>query len=405
MNRRSVALLALIVGLLVSASSFAADAPRTMTFDGADIARVKDQFKAGDKRVVDAVKSLVKQADKSLDEGPWSVMSKPFTPPSGDKHDYMSLSPYWWPDPSKKDGKPYMRKDGQVNPEREKYDQPTLDAMTEAVQNLSLAYYFTGDEKYAKKAAECIRVWYFDPATRMNPNVTYAQQVMGNPKVRGVGCIETNRMRNILDADGLLAGSSNWTADDHAKLQAWFKQFLDYLITSDQGHEERDAPNNHGTWYAVQTSLYAMYLGDNELAKQIVDQQGHARIKRQIEPDGKQPLEMERTKAYDYSRFNLEALCNLARFGEKLGLDLWHYKTDDGRSLRAALDWLAPYASGEKKWEGQQIVAAKTAEAARVFRWAANAYNEPNYEAVVDALKKTGGVGEKLDLMYPSKLK
>jgi hypothetical protein len=223
-------------------------------------------------------------------------------------------------------------------------------------------------------------------------------------KVRGVGCIETNRMRSVLDADGLLAGSSNWSGEDHAKLQAWFKEFLNYLLTSDQGHEERDAPNNHGTWFAVQTSMYALYLDDTELAKKIIDEQGHARIKSQVEPDGRQPRELERTKAYDYSRFNLEALCNLARLGERVGVDLWNYKTDDGRSIRAALDWLAPYASGEKQFEGQQIVPAKTVEAARVFRWAANAYHEPKYEAVVQILKKSGE-NERLDLLYPSKLK
>src|SRR2546423_14759121 len=120
------------------------------------------------------VKHLLTEAEKAIAGPTYSVVNIPSTPPSGDKHDYMSLSPYWWPDPSKPDGKPYMRKDGQVNPEREKYDQPTLDRMTEAVQNLSIAYYFTGDERYAKKSAELIRVWFFDDVTRMNPNVTYA---------------------------------------------------------------------------------------------------------------------------------------------------------------------------------------------------------------------------------------
>jgi hypothetical protein len=52
---------------------------------------------------------------------------------------------------------------------------------------------------------------------------------------------------------------------------------------------------------------------------------------------------------------------------------------------RAALDWFAPYASFEKKWEGQQIVEAKKSESVRVYRWAANAYAEPKYEQIAQA--------------------
>ncbi|KAG8997613.1 hypothetical protein FRB94_007574, partial [Tulasnella sp. JGI-2019a] len=31
-------------------------------------------------------------------QGPWSVVNKTLLPPSGNIHDYYSLSPYWWPD-------------------------------------------------------------------------------------------------------------------------------------------------------------------------------------------------------------------------------------------------------------------------------------------------------------------
>ncbi len=43
-------------------------------------------------------------------------MDKSLLAASGDKHDYYSFPPYWWPDPSKKDGMPYLRKDGETNP-------------------------------------------------------------------------------------------------------------------------------------------------------------------------------------------------------------------------------------------------------------------------------------------------
>jgi hypothetical protein len=36
-------------------------------------------------------------------------------------------------------------------------------------------------------------------------------------------------------------------------------------------------------------------------------------------------------------------------------VDLWNFKTPDGRSIRRALDFLTPVALGEKKWDYQEI--------------------------------------------------
>jgi hypothetical protein len=202
----------------------------------------------------------------------------------------------------------------------------------------------------------------------------------------------------------LLTGSANWSAEDHEKLQAWFKQFLNYLLTTKQGDDEHNAPNNHGTWFCVQATTYALYLGDDTTAKKLINEQGTKRISSQIEPDGRQPLELVRTKAYDYCRFNLEALCNVALLGKHVGVDLWNYKTDDGRSIRAALDWLAPYATGEKTWEGKQITDPKMLESARVYRLAANAYGDDRYEKTVQAIRKRGKIdaGDRMDLLFPA---
>jgi len=402
----SMALAAVICCAGAVTSTFADDAPRTFQYDGGALLKSREKFRAGDAAIVDRAKALLGNADRALKIENLSVVNKPFTAPSGDKHDYMSLSPYWWPDPSKPDGKPYIRKDGEVNPERLKYDQPVIDQFTDAVDTLALAYFFTGEEKYASKCAQMIRAWCFDDATRMNPNVRYAQYVMGMGE-RPSGCLEGMKMRKVVDADGLLSGSKNWSSDDREKLRGWFKEYLSYLQTSKQGKEELKAPNNHGSWVTVQMSTYALYLGDDALAKKLIDEQGHKRIKSQIEPDGRQPLELERTKAYDYSRFNLEALCNIAMLGQRVDVDLWNFKTEDGRSIRAALDWLAPYASGEKTWEGKQITDPKMLESARVYRLAANAYHDEKCEKLVQAIRQRGKIdpGDRTDLLFPATTK
>ena len=213
--------------------------------------RGQRRLQANDPTLKPALDELIKEADKALTEGPFSVVNKPDTPPSGDKHDYMSLSPYWWPDPAKSDGLPYIRHDGKVNPDREKYDQPVIESFTMNANTLALAYYFTGDEKYAKKSADAHCAWFFDPATKMNPNCALRT---GRARSRGqgetVGRAGDRPLPSRHRRRALLAGSPNWTSEDHEKLQAWFKPMLDYILTSEMGKQEASQPNNHGTWCA-----------------------------------------------------------------------------------------------------------------------------------------------------------
>ena len=383
----------------------AGEAPVVFQTAGKHLAEAKARYQSGDATAAKWVRKIAEEADKALEFKPISVMDKPYTPPSGDKHDYMSLSPYWWPDPSKPDGKPFIRKDGEINPDRVKYDLQPMEDMAKAVEQLALAYYFTEDEKYAQHAAQLIRTWFIDPQTRMNPNVKFAQFVPGvEEEARAAGIIETNRIRKVVDADGLLQGSQSWTSEDSTKLKGWFGEYLDYLLTSEQGIKEANAANNHGTWYGVQTATYALFTGNEELAKKLIQEHGFDRVARQIEPDGKQPEELARTNAYDYSRYNILAFEELAMLGERLGMDLWNYKTEDGRSLRQAIDWLLPYATQEKKWEYQQIKPPKMKETATVLRRAANAYSEPKYEQAISKLPDIEGPTMMTELYFPSRL-
>jgi hypothetical protein len=379
-------------------------APQLFECDGNDLAAQKQKYAAGDQTVVRIVKDICKDADKLLAMEPLSVTQKEPTPPSGDKHDYMSLSPYWWPDPAKPDGKPYIRHDGKVNPERAKYDLDNLETTSDAIGKFALAYYFSGDEKYASKASQLIKVWFLDPATRMNPNIKFGQFVPGVPtEDRSSGVIETNRLRRVVDADALMQGSAAWSGDDSKALKQWFREYLDYLLTSPQGQMESKQPNNHGTWYGAQTMAYALYLGDEALAKKLAMTHGRDRIATQIQPDGSQPYELERTKGFDYTRFNILAHVEIATLAQRVGIDLWNYQTDDGRSLRKAIDWLVPYATGEKEWTYKQIRPAKMKEMAVVLRRAANAYHEPKYEQLIGKLKNGEGLADIDELMFPAK--
>jgi hypothetical protein len=377
--------------------------PRLFQSDGRDLARVKQRLADGDKQVAAAVNQLRAQADKELKTEPLTVVNKPKAPPSGDKHDYVSMAPYFWPDPNKPDGLPYIRKDGKVNPERDKYDAPLLGKMSRAVSTLALAYYLTGEEKYAEHAALLLRTWFLDEKTRMNPNLNFGQFVPGVNEGRGNGIIDTVGLLPVIDAVGMLEASKAWTKADQAGMQTWFAEYGKWLRNSKVGKEEAAATNNHGTWYEVQVATYALFAGEKEeTVKALLEECKTKRIARQIEPDGKQPLELKRTKAFDYSVVNLRGLFALATLGERVGVDLWHYETKDGRSIRKALDWLAPYAVGEKEWTYEQITQLKGTSLAPLLRRAAVAYKDENYEKLVGKAAPGGDLG-KDGLLYPER--
>jgi hypothetical protein len=373
--------------------------PRTFLADGRDLLWVKQQA-ARDPQLAAALAALRARANGDLKAGPFTIVNKPKPPPSGDKHDYVSMAPYFWPDPTKPDGLPYIRCDGRVNPEREQYDAPLLKSMVQAVRTLGLVYYLTGEERYVEHAARLLRVWFLDAETRMNPNLTYAQFVRGVNEGRGIGIIDTVALCHLVDAIGMLEGARSWTRTDQAGMEAWFRDYLHWLRTSKGGKEEAAAANNHGTWYDAQVAAYALFVGEKDSVRQLLEESKTKRIARQIEPDGRQPLELRRTKAFDYSRGNLDGLFALATLGDRVGVDLWHFETKDGRSIRKALDWLIPYATGEKKWEYEQLGSLRGESLAPLLRRAAVAYHEERYERLIDKLPRRGDVGTAL-LLYP----
>jgi hypothetical protein len=139
--------------------------PRVFLLDADKLLHVRTLVYDGDERFVAADDRLLQDADAAMAMGPYSVVEKEALPPSSDAHDYMSLAPYWWPDPASEGGLPYVRKDGEVNPERERCDSPQLAAMCSAVYTLSTAYFFSDHEDFAERAALLLRTWFLADAT------------------------------------------------------------------------------------------------------------------------------------------------------------------------------------------------------------------------------------------------
>jgi hypothetical protein len=349
---------AVAAGLAViwfSGQAKAVEVPRTFSADPQTLVASKTALAAGDASLKPALDNLLEDANDLLNRRTPSVMDKRQPPPSGDKHDFMSQAPYFWPDTNSPDGH-YVRRDGQRNPQSGKNsDAGNWYFITESAHTLALAYYFTGDEKYAAKAVEFTRVWFLNPATRMNPNLNYGQGIPGIVEGRSAGLIAGRSMANEVDAIGLLAGSTNWTAADQQGMIAWAREYLHWLRTSSIGKGEDAATNNHGTWYDVQAISLALFIGDMNFVGEKLLAARQVRIDHEIQPDGKMPRELGRTLSFNYSLFNLTAEMQLADLANCAGIDLWHYQGPQGQSILKAVEFMLPYADPARKWPYQQI--------------------------------------------------
>jgi len=349
-----------LVITLVSCKSFQATGQSGMStvfaLDVKALERNKTKIDNKDPEMMVAYKQLIKDVDKkAMPFGPVTVMEKTATPPSGDKHDYMSLAPYFWPDPTKPDGLPYIRKDGQTNPEVKEYpDKDNMPKLCEYVYMLGLAYYFSEENQYAEHASKLIKVWFLDAETKMNPNLNYGQAIKGVNDGRGAGLIDTRHWIKLIDGIGLIKNSKFWKKEDQKGMQLWFAEFLNWMQTSKVGTDEMKTKNNHGVWYDAQRMSIALFIDSNALAKQIAVNAA-SRLDYQVDENGFFPAEMERTISLHYTCFVMDAFFLIAHMSEKIGFDFWNLKTPSGKSLQNCFNVLKPYLVKDKEWKGEQI--------------------------------------------------
>ena len=345
-------------------------------------------------------KKLLDAADQALIEKSFSVMEKTQTPPSGDKHDYISLGPYWWPDPNQSDGLPWIRKDGEVNPltRENNTDYEIKNKMFHNTNALAMAYFFSDKKKYADKALELLKVWFLNKETKMNPNLNFAQGIPGKNTGRGIGIIEFSGITKIISAIEILELNKVMDATTSSNLRLWFSDYLHWLQTSENGVFEKNTKNNHATHYDVQIVSILLFLNKKETAKQILEAVKTERIAKQIEPNGEQLHELARTKSLSYSTMNLRGFTDLAFLGKKVGVDLWNFKAENGASIIKAYEFLKPYAKGKKEWNYQQINSLKKAKRSlkKLFVQAGSQFNMEEYCQIGSTNNKIT-----LSLLYP----
>jgi hypothetical protein len=333
------------------------------------------------------------------------VTDKTQLPPSGDIHDYMSIARYLWPDAS---GVYTINRDGITNPEIYNYDRPRLADISSAIYTLSLAWYFSNNEEYARKASELIHGWFLDEATRMNPNMNHAQVAKGVNTGELQGIIDANDFIQVIESVSLIYDSNHWSHTSHIKLKEWFYRFVRWYVRRYNADAFCDETwcNNVSTWMDVQRAAFFLFTEQENLinsASHIMPVQ--TKISKQISFDGTQQFERQRNLSQHYVYFNLRAFMNLALIRKnRTGYDRdWPYLGDsDYGGLKPALDIIANFMNGDDV-AGFFVVNPDFNQCRylEIFRPAAILFESPLYDQAAGSLIDQGCSDPDISLTFP----
>ncbi len=311
---------------------------------------VKDK-KHAPAEVSGALRSMVLQkAETDMEALPVTVTSFIAERSAGSLHDFYSEGDYWWPDSLNPDG-PYIRRDGCTNPDNFVQHRHAMIRFSTIVGNLTSAYLLTGNQRYVKPVLDHVKAWMIDEDTRMNPNLLYAQAIKGIATGRGIGIIDTIHLIEVVQSLMRLREEGLVPEDVDMGVKEWLTAYIDWLKTHPYGVKEMNASNNHGTCWAMQVAMFAKYVGDKETMKMCADRFKNIFLVDQMASDGSFPQELDRTKPYGYSLFNLDAMATLCQILSTDEDNLWEYSTPDGRNMRLAIEYMSPFIKDKSAWQ------------------------------------------------------
>jgi len=313
--------------------------PKTVSFSGEQLSLMKREGNIP----AEALEALRKRADEQLASPMLAVTLRNARAISKNPHDYASFGPYWWPNPDTPNGLPYVRRDGEIVPGSIEEITPRL--MARKVLELALAAFYFDSEEYGRAAEKALYDWHLNPETYMTPHAEYAQAIPGICTGRGIGIVDFAYSYQVLDAAAILDSLGYISEENLNGLKAWYSDFADWMLTSENGLTEDTEPNNHGTFYDIQLLAIALFTDRRALADKICKTAYSRRFAAQIEPDGKMPLELARTMAIHYSLANIRAYCVLANMAESNGHPEFYKDASDGGKglLRSAIDYIYQY--------------------------------------------------------------
>ena len=301
---------------------------------------------------------ILKAAAAALTMEPVAITKSTAKLSEGGPNDFYSNGDYWWPDPTKPDGLPYIQRDGESNPGNFFEHRLAMRELRDAVAALAAAYKITGEDRYVVKAVELLRVFFLDPKTRMNPHLKYAQAIPGRSPGRGTGIIDALHLVEVPVAVEAMQSSPAFPPEVLVGLKQWFRDMAEWMTTSKNGREEAAAKNNHAVAYFLQLAVFARFIGDEAKLAECRRQFKEVFVPVQMASDGSFPAELRRTKPYGYSIFQLDNMTTLCQVLSGEGDDLWAFKLPDGRGIGRAMEYLYPYLADKSKWPKKPDVQA-----------------------------------------------
>lgn len=292
---------------------------------------------------------VMEEAAKAMQEQPVTITAQTCSRSAGGKHDFYSEGDYWWPDPVHPDS-PYIQRDGMTNPDNFVAHRLAMIRFSRIMGALASAYSITHDEKYVQQALRHVRAWFVDTATRMNPNLLYAQAIKGRATGRGIGIIDTIQLMEVVQGLEAMEKAGSMDAGLLAAVKDWFRQYLLWLTTHPYGKDEMNAANNHGTCWVMQVAAFAKFTGNDTLQQFCRNRFKTVLLPSQMDANGSFPRELKRTKPFGYSIFNLDAMCTICQLLSTGKDNLWQYQTSDGRSMEKGIAFLYPYLQDKNKW-------------------------------------------------------
>ena len=264
-------------------------------------------------------------------------------------HDFYSEGDYWWPDTLNPDG-PYVRRDGQTNPDNFVAHRHAMIRFSSIVANLTSAYLLEQEQKYVDAVLRHVRAWFVDEETRMNPDLQYAQAIKGIATGRGIGIIDTIHLMEVAQSLYRLEKLGLLSEDDIKSTKQWFADYLDWMSTHRYGIDEMNAKNNHGTCWVMQAAVFARYVGDKEMLDYCKKRYKEVLLPNQMAEDGSFPLETARTKPYGYSLFNLDAMATICQTLSDETDNLWTYTAEGNKNMERGIGFIYPYVIDKEGW-------------------------------------------------------
>lgn len=290
---------------------------------------------------------LLKNAATFLKEEPQTLTDFPAQRSEGGIHDYYSEGPYWWEDPENPDG-PYIRRDGERNPDMFNAHRQSLKRMEQAVCNLTAAYLLTSNPEYVEKAISHLDSWFVNEESFMNPSLLYAQAIKGIASGRGIGQIDVIGLINVSNAILILQNENQLSSQEFSAYRKWFESFCEWITTHPYGVDEQNNNNNHSSWWGAQVASYALLTQRQDL-HQIAVEQFKSQLAIQLGPNATFPEELKRTRPFHYLNYTLHSWAVFALLTSCNGHNMWDYSVENG-NLKLAFDESYNYFENPARW-------------------------------------------------------